>query len=191
MKGRWPQVVFVVTFLPLCWLGMMGVHELGHVVAAWGSGGQVTKVVLHPLAISRTDVAPNPHPLVVVWCGPLVGALLPLVLWLALSAFKHPANSYARFFAGFCLITNGLYIGAGSFEGVGDAGEMLREGTPIGVLWGVGVVGLVCGLGLWNGLGPAFGLGEARGHVPRRAAWASLAALVTLAAALAIVSERM
>src|SRR5690606_29141585 len=104
---------------------------LGHVLAAWSSGGRVAKVVLHPLAISRTDVAPNPHPLVVVWCGPLVGALLPLVLWGVLAFFRHPATPYARFFAGFCLIANGLYIGAGSFDGVGDAGEMLREGTPM------------------------------------------------------------
>ncbi len=66
--------------MPLCWLGMMGVHEVGHVLAGIFTGGTVTKVVVHPLAISRTDIAPNPMPLIVVWAGPLIGVLLPLLL---------------------------------------------------------------------------------------------------------------
>ncbi len=46
------QSVLIGSFLPLCWLGMMAVHELGHVVGAWLTGGRVAKVVLHPLTIS-------------------------------------------------------------------------------------------------------------------------------------------
>ena len=49
------------------WLGMQAVHELGHVFGAWLTGGRVQQVVLHPLTISRTDLAENPSPLVVVW----------------------------------------------------------------------------------------------------------------------------
>src|SRR5207249_4106234 len=56
---RWPerrqQYLLLATFLPLCWLGMMAVHEFGHVLGLWCIGGTVARVVLHPLTISRTD----------------------------------------------------------------------------------------------------------------------------------------
>ena len=128
---RLHQCVLIGSFLPLCWLGMMAVHELGHVAACWATGGTVTRVVLHPLAISRTDVAPNPRPLVVVWAGPLVGVIIPLLTWGAQFSLRVPGDYLARFFAGFCCIANGAYIGVGSFDGIGDAGEMLRHGSPI------------------------------------------------------------
>ena len=152
---RLPQLVLIASFVPLCWLGMMAVHELGHVVAAWGSGGTVTKVVLHPLAISRTDVRPNPHPLFVVGSGPLVGSLLPLAVGGVLATFTHPARPYARFFAGFCLIANGLYIGAGSLKGVGGRGGA----TPRRDVDVVAVAGWNCGTG---GRARALELGRSR-----------------------------
>src|SRR5262245_11944067 len=156
---------------------MQAVHEFGHVVGAWASGGRVERVVLHPLTISRTDLAVNPQPLVVVWAGPVVGVLLPLAGWAATRSYL------ARFFAGFCLIANGAYIGGGSFDGVGDAGEMLRHGSPMWSLWVFGAAGVAVGLALWHRLGPHFGLGSANGHVSARAAWGCLAALVVTAAA--------
>jgi hypothetical protein len=64
----------------LSWLAMQAVHELGHILAAWLTGGTVERVILEPLAISRTDVSPNPSPLAVAWAGPLVGVALPLFL---------------------------------------------------------------------------------------------------------------
>ena len=78
---RFYQLVFIVSLLALSWFGMMAVHELGHVLGAVASGGSVTRVVLYPLAISRTDVSPNPYPGLVVWLGPLVGCLLPLTFF--------------------------------------------------------------------------------------------------------------
>jgi hypothetical protein len=61
------------------WLGMQLVHELGHVMAAYATGGSVERVVLHPLELSRTDLARNPRPLAVASAGPLGGA--GLFLW--------------------------------------------------------------------------------------------------------------
>jgi hypothetical protein len=71
-----------------------------------------------------------------------------------------------RFFAGFCLVANGLYIGLGSFGRVGDCGEMLRHGSPPWHLWLFGAITVPAGFWLWHGLGPAFGLGisEKRNH---------------------------
>ena len=33
------------------WYLMMIVHESGHVLAAWASGGRVARVILHPFAL--------------------------------------------------------------------------------------------------------------------------------------------
>jgi len=176
--ARFHQILLIATFLPLCWLGMMAVHELGHVVAAMSSGGSVSKVVLHPLSISRTDLSANPHPLWVAWSGPGMGVLLPLA---ALGIFRLAGlrgRYLVRFFAGFCLVANGAYVGAGSLEGVGDCGEMLRHGSPIWCLWLFGLVTLPLGLFLWHGLGPNFGLGSRARPVDRGAAYLSCGLLL-------------
>jgi hypothetical protein len=129
---------------------MEAVHELGHVLGAWATGGQVQQVVLNPLTISRTDVSPNPHPLVVVWAGPIIGVVLPLAVAIVLSGAGRLLSRSLFFFAGFCLIANGLYIGVGSFEAIGDAGDMLRHGSPRWTLILFGAVSVSCGLWIWH-----------------------------------------
>ena len=126
---------------------MMATHELGHVLHAWASGGRVERVVLHPLAISRTDVSPNPHPQFVAWGGAIWGTLIPLAL---VPLVRRLAPAYAQgagLFAGFCCVANGLYLSIGSLDRVGDAGDLLRHGAARWQLWLFGVP--VCLLGLW------------------------------------------
>ncbi len=78
-----------------------------------------------------------------------------------------------QFFAGFCLIANGVYLGVGSFGGVGDAGDLLRHGSPPWMLIAFGLVSAAAGMWLWNGLGPHYGLGKSRAGWDRRAVrWA-------------------
>jgi hypothetical protein len=180
--NRVHQAVLVFSTLLGSWLGMQDVHELGHVAAAWLTDGRVSKVVLNPLTISRTDLAKNPRPLVVVWGGPIVGAALPLAAWLTGRAVRLRGVFVVRFFAGFCLVANGAYIGAGSFSQVGDAGEMLRQGAARRHLWLFAAVTAPAGLWLWNGLGPHFGLGKARGAVSCDIAYATLACCIALLA---------
>jgi hypothetical protein len=151
---RFRQIVLIVSVMLLSWLLMQAVHEFGHVIGAWTTGGKVTKVVLHPLTISRTDVQPNPQPLAVVWAGPVIGVLIPLAIWLVVWIATRPNKSTAenvlRFFAGFCLIANGAYIALGSGERIGDCGEMLRHGSPRWLLWLFGIVTILAGLLLWH-----------------------------------------
>lgn len=61
--SRVHQFVLIASTLAFSWLGMMIVHEFGHIAGAWLTGGTIAKPVPHPLAFSRTDLSHNPHPL--------------------------------------------------------------------------------------------------------------------------------
>ena len=180
------RTTLVAALLPLCWLAMQIVHEAGHVVAGWATGGTVTAVVLHPLAISRTDVSPNPSPLAVVWAGPLVGVIAPVIVWLIAAALRLPSAYLWRFFAGFCLIANGVYLGSAVVQPVGDAADLLRHGSRLWTLAAFGLVTVPAGFSLWNGLGPSFGFGKEPRTVLERHVWGTCILLgVVIAAELA------
>jgi hypothetical protein len=85
-----------------------------------------------------------------------------------------------RFLAGFCLLANGLYIGVGSFDRVGDCGEMLRHGSESWQMWLFGAATAPVGLWLWDRQGPHFGLGSAKGQVSRGTAYGSLIVCLAL-----------
>src|SRR2546429_9615134 len=112
---RLPQLLLIVTFIGFSWLGMQVVHEAGHILVAHLTGGVVVRVALHPLLVSLTDLGHNPHPLAVVWAGPVFGSAFPLVAFGLATALRAPGLYLFRFFAGFCLIANGVYIGLGPF----------------------------------------------------------------------------
>ena len=178
--NRFFQVLLIASTAGLSWLGMMAVHELGHVLAAWTSGGVVERIDLHPLVLSHTMLAANPCPLYVAWGGPILGCLFPLALLGIVKLFAKPYDYLAAFFAGFCLVANGAYLGGGTFSG-GNAldGNTLDDGAVIlnsgGEVWQLLLFALLTvpsGLWLLNGLGKHFGLvkGASRGKVDHKAA---------------------
>ncbi|QEG25131.1 hypothetical protein [Mariniblastus fucicola] len=150
---RLHQIAFIISLLALSWLGMMAIHEFGHVIGALTSGGSVERVVLHPLTISRTDVSPNPNPLWVVWLGPVLGCAIPVIGWRLVPRQLHVANKIAMFFAGFCLLANGAYIAIGSFERIGDCQTMLQHGSPNWTLVAFGAITAIAGISIWHQLG--------------------------------------
>lgn len=190
LMQRLHQFVFTASLVALCWLMMQVVHEAGHVVGAWASGGAVERVVLHPLAISRTDVATNPRPGTVVWAGPLVGCIVPLLaVWRTPKRYIVTRKSM-QFFAGFCLVANGAYIAIGSFDGVGDAGVMLDTGSPQWLLLAFGAATVPVGFWQWHRLGsPRPFLVEAEGVAPRNA-YVALGMLLFLTALECLLSPR-
>ena len=111
------------------WLAMMAVHELGHVVGAITTGGRVLQVTIPLAGFSETIVHPNPWPRTEVWCGPALGGVIPVGLWLALRRTR--AGAILQAFAGWCLIANGAYLGVGWIYRAGDAGELVQLGTPV------------------------------------------------------------
>jgi hypothetical protein len=178
--NRLHQIVLIASTLLGSWLGMQAVHESGHVLGAWLTGGRVARVVLYALTISRTDLAHNPYPLIVVWAGPFIGVMEPLLLWTIGVSARLRGAFVLRFFAGFCLLANGLYIGVGSFDRVGDCGEMLRHGSTMWHLWLFGTLTAPVGLCLWHDQGRNFGLGPTQGQVNRGVAYGSLVVCMAL-----------
>jgi hypothetical protein len=178
--NRLHQGILIISVVLGSWLGMQAVHESGHVLGVWLTGGRIARVVLHPLTISRTDLIHNPNPLVVVWAGPLVGVLLPLLFWCLAAGLRMPGAFILRFFAGFCLIANGAYIAGGSFARIGDCEPMLRHGSPLWLLWLFGALTIPAGLWLWHRQGAHFGLGTDARQVSAGVAYASLIAFLAL-----------
>ncbi len=181
-------LVFCLAWLGVCWLAMMTVHETGHILAAIASGGTVTSVVLSPVAISRTDVSPNPWPAVVVWLGPIFGVIFPVLLWQVIPRSWSWPKGLLQFFAGFCLIANGAYLGIGSFEQIGDCKEILRTGSPIWTMWLFGLITTGSGFWLWHQLGSPKDLLKKDSPVDSKAAWLSALALAFIAGSAWLVS---
>ena len=162
------------------WLGMMVVHESGHVLHAWFSGGRVARVVLHPLVFSRTDLSENPHPLFVAWGGVVWGCVLPLVLAAVGRACRFRFAFLIRFFAGLCLVANGAYLATSLLMPVGDSEDLLTLGAPLWTLVGAGAFMAAGGFAMWNRIGVEFGFGDQ--VVSRPAIVFALSCLVLLAA---------
>src|ERR1041384_6792881 len=56
------QILLIISFVAFSWLAFMVVHEFGHALTAWLTGGSVALMVLHPLQISWTAFSRNPCP---------------------------------------------------------------------------------------------------------------------------------
>lgn len=156
----WLLCLMAAMVLWAAWWLMMASHESGHVIATLITGGGIDRVDLSPLGFSQTHSSPNPMPMLVVWAGPIVGVLDPLLAWLLVLWLRQrepdewqTITPVITFLAGFCLLANGAYIGIGWIDHVGDTGEMLRLGTPVWLMIVFGVFCAAGGLALWHTLG--------------------------------------
>lgn len=172
------SLILLVATAIASWYGMMVVHEAGHVLAAWMSGGRVARVVLDPLAFSRTDLAVNPRPLFVAAAGAVWGSAFPVAIWLVAMVARLRIQFLFQAFAGFCLIANGLYLATATVMPTGDSQDLLRLGAPLWAVVAPGLAAFIGGLAMWNGLGPHFGFGDR--PVDRLAVIASVSSLVVL-----------
>ena len=167
VRDRSWQVLLVASTLAFSWPAMMVVHETGHAIHLLATGGSIEQITLHPLKISQTLPAENPHPLATVIGGPLWGMMLPLMIWWIVMGLA-PARSYlAAFFAGFCLVANGAYLAGDAILQGGDGLEFVQCGVPPWALIAVGIPAIAAGIYTWNGLGSHFGFAEAGGKVSR------------------------
>ncbi len=137
-----------------CWLAMMLTHELGHVLAAWATGGRVVYVNLYPGQISSTLVSPNRAPGFVLWAGFASGWLVPQAI--ALASKKSPLAVPLQCWAGFCWLAGGVYLASGGLERLTDTGQLLLQGWPLWLLILTGVSAAAFGYSVCRSAWPAF-----------------------------------
>ena len=174
-------ITFLLCLLVLCWLGMQAIHELGHCLAAVISGGTITKIVLDPLSISRVDVSPNPHPMFVVWAGPILGCIIPILVWRLAPEKITLLKDCLGFFAGFCCVANGAYLAFGTFGRIGDCGTMLNLGCNKTIMVSYGIVTLLIGFAFWHQLGSPKQLFENSDWCSAKHVWIVLLLLASVA----------
>ena len=125
-----------------------------------------------------------------MWLGPIIGCVLPLAAFAIVPSQLTVVRNVGRFFAGFCLIANGVYVAAGSFGGVGDCGEMLRTGTPLWVMLAFGAVTIPLGIYQWHGLGPLNQFINDTSIISRRMAYVTAGILFAVVGAGFVLSPR-
>lgn len=97
-------VATFVVLLVVSWIVMTFTHETGHVIGGWISGATLTDLDLAPWRMPYSLHSPDPHPLVTLWSGPVLGVLVPLAL---AAVIRRP---WVWFIADFCLLANGIYL---------------------------------------------------------------------------------
>ena len=124
------RVAYLVVLLVIAWIVMTFTHEMGHVVGGWISGATLNDLDLAPWRLPYSLHNPDPHPLVTLWCGPVLGALVPLGM---AALIRQP---WAFFFADFCLLANGCYLALAWISGERflDTQRLLEAGAhPISI----------------------------------------------------------
>ena len=145
------------------------IHELGHALAMWATGGSVTRLMLHPFSWSQISYgAPPTCPLLIAWAGVVFASSCGLLLLVVIRPWRG-AWTVPLAITGLCtLVVNGLYLTVDSlFLAGGDATQLILHGTPrpFVILTGVGLTAL--GLAVGHLLLPRIGLTATDGVVSR------------------------
>lgn len=139
------RVLLLLLHLAASWCVMTYTHESGHIVCGWACGGTLRDADLLPWHLPHSSFDPGPRPLVTLWGGPVLGALVPPAAALVLR------RDWMWFVAHFCLLANGAYLACAwvSGERYLDTARLLRHGAHpativayCAVTIGVGYVGL-------------------------------------------------
>lgn len=98
------RISIFAALLLVSWVVMTFTHECGHVIGGMACGATLTDLDLAPWRMPYSLHAPDPHPLVTLWAGPLLGVAIPITF----AALVR--RRWAWFIADFCLIANGGYL---------------------------------------------------------------------------------
>jgi hypothetical protein len=148
------RLALAALLLYACWLGMLAVHELGHAMHAWNTRGSVVSMTIPWFGFSQTLTAGTSYPRYVVWGGAEWGCGIPLLACgLALLVRgRRGVPELLKFFTGFCLIANGLYLGLFWMGRNNDASDLVRMGESPLTLIAFGIVATVSGFYMWHKL---------------------------------------
>ena len=119
------KLLLLAVLLLLSWCVMTLTHEAGHIVGGWCAGGTLKSAELRPWKLPYSTFHPDPAPLFTLWCGPVLGALVP---WLIARSI---GDDRVWFVAWFCVLANGLYLATSWVTGDQylDTPQMLKHGA--------------------------------------------------------------
>lgn len=116
--------------LILSWIVMTFTHELGHIVGGLCCGGRLISASVVPWRMPYSIFDPDPLPLVTLWSGLSLGALVPVLVATVIN------RRSLWFIAHFCLLANGSYIAIAWFTGDRylDTARLLSHGaSPLSI----------------------------------------------------------
>lgn len=122
------RIVRLLFWLCVSWVVMLFTHEMGHIVGGKCCGGELRAFDLWPWHMPYSIFDPDPYPLVTLWSGLLLGAILPIGLSVLIQRDEMWLIGY------FSLLANGLYIATAWATGDRylDTSRMLEHGaSPI------------------------------------------------------------
>ena len=119
------RILKFLILLVASWCIMTFTHESGHILGGWCCGGILQDAQLLPWHMSYSLFQPDPRPLVTLWCGPVLGVVVPLAIAMLT---RRP---WMWFIAHFCLLANGAYLAIAWFSGdrYHDTPKLLENGA--------------------------------------------------------------
>ena len=156
------RLAFTLGAVVVAYNGAMLLHEFGHVIHLWVSGGTVARVYVSPIDVSYVHKGANPHPQWVAWGGPVWGAVFPALLLGLAWVSRTRLVSLTVVLATFALVFNGAYLTVGAFQPGGDTAQLLEHGAPVWSLVAVGAPMLLAGVLLAPLVAPALDVGPGR-----------------------------
>lgn len=122
------RILRFMLLLVVSWCVMVTTHELGHIVSGCCLGATLDDFDLRPWHLPYSLFSSDPHPLITLWGGPVLGVLTPLAVAML---FRSPA---IWFVADFCLLANGIYLALAWVAGDShlDTARILQHGgSPV------------------------------------------------------------
>lgn len=121
----------LLLWIAWAWVVMTVTHELGHVIGGLIGGAKLAAIELRPWHLPYSVFAPDPHPLLTLGSGPVLGCAIPIAVAVTC---RRPA---VWFVAWFCLLANSSYLLLGYLSGDPqlDTARLLKAGTPPAVIF--------------------------------------------------------
>lgn len=119
-------------------------HEAGHILGAWCTGGDVSGIVIHPFSWSYAHAFSINHEGVVIWAGSVLGSLFGIPITLSVLKWRRPGLLIPLLVGVVACIDNGAYLLLGSVFKLGGDGTVLSaEYAPAAAVAAAGLL-MVC-----------------------------------------------
>jgi hypothetical protein len=133
-------------------------HEAGHVLGAWCTGGDASRIVIHPFSWSYAHAFSFNHEGVVIWAGSVLGSLFGIPITLAVLKWRRPGLLIPLLVGVVACIYNGAYLLLGCLFKLGGDGTVLAaEYAPAAAVAAAGLLMVCIGMRLAVPLIPVLG----------------------------------